>query len=369
VDILRKAIEIKDVTPQGIVVAAFSTLNVIDKDGDVTLPGFFGQQETAMVPAHDWRSVPLGKGTIKEIGDKAVAELKMNLDLQAAKDWHSALLFDLKNGRPLQEWSYGFTILPGGSSPGEFNGKQVRFLRPTPEGGPGARVHEVSPVLVGAGEMTGTLAAKSAKEAIAVHHTGTDKGAWDGGEQVRRAKEGQTAGYYGRIFAYREDNADPTLKGSYKLPHHEVSGSGDPGAANVKGCIAAIGALNGARGGADIPASERKAVYAHLAAHLKDAGVDVPPLKEHEPEEAGLTFSDEAKAALVAVEGLVARAKSLADLRAKDGRCLSAVSQEYLKSLGDRLQAALTAIGGLTLDDEARKAAHVELGRFLRAHP
>ena len=58
-----------------------TTLNVIDKDGDVTLPGFFGRQEVSMLPAHDRHHVPLGKGTIEEVGDEAIAQIKMNLDI------------------------------------------------------------------------------------------------------------------------------------------------------------------------------------------------------------------------------------------------------------------------------------------------
>jgi len=37
-----------------------------------------------------------------------------------------------------------------------------------------------------------------------------------------------------------------------------------------------IAVLNGGRGGADIPASDRKGVYDHLARHMRDAGEDRP---------------------------------------------------------------------------------------------
>ena len=89
----------------------------------------------------------------------------MNLDIPAAKDWHSALMFDKAHGRPLQEYSYGFSILPGGSSQGgkDASGKDAyRTLRPCPDGTPGCKAHEVSPVVVGAGEGTGTLSVKTA---------------------------------------------------------------------------------------------------------------------------------------------------------------------------------------------------------------
>lgn len=161
--ILRKGVEIKDVTEKGVVVVKFATLNVIDKDGDITLPGFFGKQAAIMLPAHDWKHIPLGKGPIHEVGDAAIAELQMNLDVPQAKDWHSWLLFDKTHGQPLQEYSYGFTVKPGGSSEGgqDASGqKAYRTLRSCPDGTPGCIVHEVSPVVVGAGEFTGTLAVK-----------------------------------------------------------------------------------------------------------------------------------------------------------------------------------------------------------------
>ncbi len=236
---IRKSLEIKDVTESGIVMAVFATLNVIDKDGDKTLPGFFGKQDVAMLPAHDWQHVTIGKGSIHESGDKAIAELKMNLDIPSAKDRHSALLFDMKNGSPLQQWSYGFTILPGGCTNGD--GKECyRMLQPVPEGGPGCIVHEVSPVLVGAGVDTGTLAVK------------------------------------------------------------------------------------------------------------------------------GVKFADETEATMGAVEALILRAKSLADLRAKEGRGLSTANKERLKALLERLASAGVAMGALTMDDETRATGRVELFRYLR---
>ena len=51
------------------------------------------------------------------------------------------------------------------------------------------------------------------------------------------------------------------------------------GAANVRACTTGIAVLNGGRGGADIPASDRKGVHDHLARHLRDAGEDPPELQ------------------------------------------------------------------------------------------
>ncbi len=249
--IIRKNVEIKDVTDSGLIIVAFATLGVIDKDGDITLPGFFGEQDAIMLPTHNWQHRPLGKGPIKEVGDKAIAEMKVNLDDPEAKNWHSWLKFDMKNGKPLQEYSYGFTIVDGGSSPGgqdASGAKALRTLRKTPAGDPGCLVHEVSPVVVGAGEGTGTLSVKAAKE------------------------------------------GEPT----------------------------------------------------------------------------GLKFCDELEAALSAIDGVVTRAGSLADLRWKEGRGLSAASKERLVKMVDRLKAVGVPIESLlSKDAEVRAAARREINRSL----
>jgi hypothetical protein len=76
------------------------------------------------------------------------------------------------------------------------------------------------------------------------------------------------------------DPKKPDAKTAAKFPHHQVERDGKPGPANVKASISAIAVLNGGRGGAEIPKSDRKAVYRHLATHVKDAGEEPPPLKE-----------------------------------------------------------------------------------------
>jgi hypothetical protein len=137
-------------------------MGVWDKDGDLALPGFYGEQDIVMLPAHDWSHVPIGKGKTREEGDKAIADIQMNLEIQASKDWLSAIKFDLKNGRPLQEYSYGFKVLEGGAKSGEALGRTGRILQPREDNTPGSKIWEVSPVLVGAGERTGTISAKDA---------------------------------------------------------------------------------------------------------------------------------------------------------------------------------------------------------------
>lgn len=133
-----------------------ATLNTIDLDGDVTLAGFFGRQTVALVPAHDHTHVPLGKGRLYEVGNEALVDFKFNLKVAPARDWFEAIRFDYENPPALQQYSYGYRVLAGGSRRGEFNGRPVQFLQPLADGRPGVLVHEVSPVMIGAGIGTRT---------------------------------------------------------------------------------------------------------------------------------------------------------------------------------------------------------------------
>jgi hypothetical protein len=135
----------KSVKADGSFKAIIATMGVVDKDGDVTKPGFFGKQGVVVVPVHDWNHVPIGKATITEEGDKAVAEGKVNMDIQSAKDWFSAMKFDLENGDPLMEWSYGFKVLEGGSSVGELAGTRCATSSRCPTARRGARSTSARP--------------------------------------------------------------------------------------------------------------------------------------------------------------------------------------------------------------------------------
>ncbi len=70
------------------------------------------------------------------------------------RDWYEALKFDLATGEPVQEWSYGYEVMDADF---RYSGRtKVRVIEQTD-------VHEVSPVIRGAGAGTRTLAIKSAE--------------------------------------------------------------------------------------------------------------------------------------------------------------------------------------------------------------
>ncbi len=117
---------------------------------------------------------------------------------------------------------------------------------------------------------------------IRVHHTGVTDSEWDAGLHAGRLKGDGDEAYYRLMFAWQDPDADAETKGAYKLPHHMVSEGGDIGDANARACIAGIAALNGGRGGVDIPDGDRQGVWNHLAAHLEDAEMEPPALRSRE---------------------------------------------------------------------------------------
>lgn len=144
-------VEIKSES-EGRVLARFATYDEIDHHNDVTYKGAFEDGAPIVVSSYNhtsWGgSLPVGKGTIREGKGYAYADLQFFLNTQAGRDTFETV----KNLGPLQQWSYGFDVLEDGRD--EIEGKSVRTLKKV-------KVHEVSPVLVGAGKSTATLAVKT----------------------------------------------------------------------------------------------------------------------------------------------------------------------------------------------------------------
>lgn len=152
-----KSLTVKAMDDAGHGLAKIATLSAIDHDGDTYIKGAFawkegGSQWVSILPSHNRGAMPFGKARVYEEGDAAYAELHLNLDAEAGREWHAALKFDLAKGSAVQEWSYGFGVLDKADE--SRDGQPVRVLKRLD-------VHEVSPVLRGAGIGTGTLSLKS----------------------------------------------------------------------------------------------------------------------------------------------------------------------------------------------------------------
>ena len=72
------------------------------------------------------------------------------------------------------------------------------------------------------------------------------------------------------------DSSSPDNKGSYKLPHHKGNGEFK---AVWRGVAAAMAALLGARGGVQIPDSDKKGVYNHLKRHYAQFSKPAPDFR------------------------------------------------------------------------------------------
>lgn len=145
-------VEIKD-ADKGTVEAVFATLDVEDHDGDITVKGAFEDGAAVRISAYGHKTwdgaLPVGRGTIRAGTSDAVLEGKFFLGTRNGRETFETV----KEMSDLQEWSYGFDIVD--SEPGEQDGRKVRMLKEL-------KVHEVSPVLLGAGIGTRTLAVKDA---------------------------------------------------------------------------------------------------------------------------------------------------------------------------------------------------------------
>lgn len=152
-----KSLSIETMDDAGKGLARLGSLSAVDYDGDTYLPGAFdwkeGGQWCPLITAHDRGSIPFGKARVYEDGDTIYAELILNLDTQIGKEWHAALRFDLAQGKAVQEWSYGYDALDADYQIRPEG--RVRVLKRLD-------VHEVSTVVRGAGQGTGTVAIKSA---------------------------------------------------------------------------------------------------------------------------------------------------------------------------------------------------------------
>lgn len=156
----RKSVSVEmKVDDEGHFEAIFSTFNVIDHDGDVTLPGAFEDGAEVIVGSYGhntWSgALPVGKGVIKQTDKDARIVGEFWLNTKSGKE-HHAVVREL--GKK-QEWSYGFDVKGTGDVdqlPDELQAADRVLTK--------LEVFEVSPVLKGAGIDTQTVVVKKKPE-------------------------------------------------------------------------------------------------------------------------------------------------------------------------------------------------------------
>lgn len=166
--------------------ATIATFNVVDKDGDVTEPGAFkvGQKVKIAAWGHAWGDLPVGRGVIGADDEKAWVDGQFFLETEHGKQTY----LTVKELDDLQEWSYGYYVEE--YSFGKFDEQHVRFLKLLD-------VVEASPVMVGAGEGTGTDRIKGTQVPLSDHSASVLAAASGLAKRIKsladlRAKEGRT---------------------------------------------------------------------------------------------------------------------------------------------------------------------------------
>lgn len=353
-------VEIKS-ADRGEVSAVFSTFNVVDSDGDVTLPGAFTDGEEVLISSYGHTSwfgaLPVGKGRIRTTKSEAILDGQFFMGTTHGRDTFAVI----KALGGAQQWSYGYDVLD--SDAGKFDGRDVRLLKKL-------KVHETSPVLIGAGVNTRTLAVKALVErgydtadavrlaertvgvseyraAIRPHDVPVTAKRWDSVEVLEAVPDGASIPDLRSIFAWADPNGDPEAKASYRFPHHH----GPSGEANLRACQTGIWLINNGKSG--IPDEDRQAVYSHLASHLQDG--DREPLELRAVNDASpLKFQEQIVGAMVVNAQLRERASEVMALRAKKGKSVAAASADYLEWWYDEMSQARTVLDS-PQDDAARE--------------
>lgn len=159
----RVEFKAEDEAPEGSFKAVFSTLNAIDHDNDVTVPGAFKEGQEVRIGhwGHQIDQPPVGKGVIHSDEEQAWVDGRFFTNTTAGKDHY----LTVKEMGPLQEWSYVFDVTE--EEPGDWEGQDVRFLK-------SIEVYSVDPVMLGAGIGTHTDAIKERKQGA--RHTAKEVG-------------------------------------------------------------------------------------------------------------------------------------------------------------------------------------------------
>lgn len=278
-DVIVKEINEEERTLDGV-----ASTDAVDRMGDVIeqdgweLKNF--KKNPVFLWAHDYSKPPLGK--VVKIGledGKLVFQVKF---IEKGEDEWSKfadMIFRLYREKYLRAFSVGF--IPKEWEPNDHGGytfKKQELL-------------EISAVPVPALQDALAFAMKGIKAVPSNHTPPVDEdSSWDASKAVQQLRKWASSdgsgdkdtidwNKYAKGFGWYDAN-DKENFGSYKLPHHYVQNG--QLVTSKRGVIAAMAALLGARGGVDIPDSERKRVYNHLAKHYEQFDMEPPEFRTAE---------------------------------------------------------------------------------------
>lgn len=355
----RKAGGVADfeLSEEGEVMVAFARTGVVDYDRDYTFPGAFPAKDVP-ISAYGHNSwperggvLPAGKGRISEVKDLAVLRGGFFVDTTSGRDTY----LTVKHLGDLQEWSYGFDVTAKADPPAGVKARRgIKSLD----------VHEVSPVLLGAGRETGTMAIKG-------RAFGERKAALD---DVYTATSALSA-ILSLIDSESEEAAEDAADGDESEDVATLSQARDLIAEYIAATAKEVGSPEDLEDIAE-EAAERAAAMATMSYGSTPMGGMMArqieaAIKGELP--VGLSFAQASARLLRQSEGFVERAARIAEMRTKAGRALSAARVEKLRSHAAALRTAAKSIedmvdaatpkstdGG---DDETARKARAALHR------
>lgn len=203
-----------DVDGEGTFTAKLVAFEVVDHDGDFTLPTAFdhvhGKAILVCQWGHAWHLPSAGQGKLRVESDGLYLDGHFYLQTKHGRDHYETV----KANGPLQEWSYGYDV--NRASRRTIDGKTVQVLEVvTP--------FEGSPVMLGAGIGTGTVSIKG--EADMAHQQQPGQKAADDDHAKTCDACGQT------LPAKAADTGD---EGSKAAPDDEVCADCDQPKADCK---------------------------------------------------------------------------------------------------------------------------------------
>jgi hypothetical protein len=199
--------------------------------------------------------------------------------------------------------------------------------------------------------------------AVGVHHTETDLQAWDTSIQVHRIHKTGAPGYFRQIFAAQNPHADLTVKQSFAFPHHAIGPDGEPGAASVRACAEGLHVLE-RWGSGMVPAEDLQGIYAHLAAHLKDAQREPPELRAMG--DARYPLDDQIELVLWRLEDVLHQIDHVRDMRSRKGMTLTEARLAQIERMNQYF-ATLCALVKMKQLDRPADAVLEELSAEARA--
>jgi HK97 family phage prohead protease len=323
-----KSFVAKQIDIQGHIVEAYASTKDVDRDGEIILPTAWDLQgyNGIVVDSHDYETI---ENAVAKVIEAKTDDTGLFVKIQYLvgqgndkADWAWVLV---QNG--LASYSVGF--MPVTSIPGEGDVKRVytkvsllEISQVCVPANPYAVQDDVKyQPLIKAFKELKEVNAMEIKGVIPFKDTGKapEDEPWDAGAEVKEATVDDL-----KIMCAWYDEQNPDIKSSYKLPHHKASGGH---LAVWRGVAAAAAAILGARGGVQMPDSDKEGAFNHVAEHYKSW--------DKEPPEFHKSYKDDDeifKACGITAEEFDNITKSV---EVKYGRVLSETNRQKIKDILD----------------------------------